>query len=116
MKQIWTQTKAEYHGEFINFDPVMAWPKPVQQPHPPVLVGGAFPYSARRAIRYGDGWVPHRVRKHYADVAALVPQFRAMVTEAGRREEDVPITIWGVQEDRDALLRRPRPGRGSGWC
>ena len=35
-----------------------AWPKPVQKPHPPILVGGAFPYSARRAVRYGDGWMP----------------------------------------------------------
>ena len=58
MKAIWTQAKAEYHGEFVNFGPMMAWPKPVQKPHPPIIVGGAFPYSARRAIRYGDGWMP----------------------------------------------------------
>jgi probable F420-dependent oxidoreductase len=58
MKAIWTKSKAEYHGEFVNFDPMMTWPKPVQKPHPPVIVGGAFPYSARRAIRYGDGWIP----------------------------------------------------------
>src|SRR3984957_3414412 len=50
MRAIWTREKAEYHGELIGFDPIQAWPKPVQQPHPPVLVGGAFPYSARRAI------------------------------------------------------------------
>ncbi|MFC7540919.1 TIGR03619 family F420-dependent LLM class oxidoreductase [Siccirubricoccus deserti] len=43
MKEIWTKSKAEYHGEFVNFDPIMAWPKPVQKPHPPILVGGAFP-------------------------------------------------------------------------
>ena len=58
MKEIWTKSKAEYHGEFVNFDPMMAWPKPLQKPHPPILVGGAFPYSARRAVRYGDGWMP----------------------------------------------------------
>src|SRR6185312_10285589 len=55
MKEIWTKSKAEYHGEFVNFDPMMTWPKPVQKPHPPVIVGGAFPQSARRAIRYGEG-------------------------------------------------------------
>src|ERR1700689_222801 len=49
MKAIWTQTKAEYSGELVNFDPMMAWPKPVQKPHPPIIVGGAFPYAARRA-------------------------------------------------------------------
>ena len=104
MQAIWTTSKPEYHGEFVDFAPMMTWPKPVQKPHPPIIVGGAFPWGAKRAVRYGNGWMPHRVRKHYADVAALIPQFRAMLAEAGRREEDVPITIWGVKEDRDALL------------
>jgi probable F420-dependent oxidoreductase len=58
MKVIWTASKAEYHGEFVNFDPMMTWPKPVQKPHPPIIVGGAFPFGARRALRYGDGWMP----------------------------------------------------------
>ena len=58
MKEIWTKPQAEYHGEFVNFDPMMAWPKPVQKPHPPIHVGGAFPHGARRAVRYGDGWIP----------------------------------------------------------
>jgi probable F420-dependent oxidoreductase len=53
MKVIWTKSKAEYHGEMVTFDPMMAWPKPAQKPHPPILVGGAFPYGARRALRYG---------------------------------------------------------------
>jgi probable F420-dependent oxidoreductase len=102
MKVIWTQSKPEYHGEFVNFDPMMTWPKPMQKPHPPVIVGGAFPYGARRALRCGDGWMPHRVRPAYPDVAALIPQFRQMAAEAAR---SVPITIWGAKEDRDTLLR-----------
>src|ERR1700760_895182 len=53
MKAIWTQDSAEYHGEFVDFGPMQTWPKPVQKPHPPILVGGAFPYSARRAVRSG---------------------------------------------------------------
>lgn len=104
MQAIWTQTKPEYHGEFVDFAPMMTWPKPVQKPHPPIIVGGAFPWGARRAIRYGNGWMPHRVRQHYADVAALVPQFQRMVEEAGRPLADLPITIWGAREDREALL------------
>ena len=63
MKAIWTKSKAEYHGDMVKFDPMMAWPKPAQKPHPPILVGGAFPYGARRAVRYGDGWMPLRRRK-----------------------------------------------------
>ena len=52
------------------------WPKPAQEPHPPVIVGGAFPHSARRAIGYGDGWVPNPSRPSYADVTEFLPQFR----------------------------------------
>ncbi|MBL6079903.1 LLM class F420-dependent oxidoreductase [Belnapia sp. T18] len=104
MQAIWTQAKPEYHGEFVDFAPMMTWPKPVQKPHPPIIVGGAFPWGARRAIRYGNGWMPHRVRQHYADVAALIPQFRQMVGEAGRSLAELPVTIWGAKEDRDALL------------
>ena len=107
MKVIWTKSKAEYHGEFVNFDPMMTWPKPVQKPHPPILVGGAFPYAARRALRYGDGWMPHRARKSYADVRELVPKFREMAAEAGRDPASVPITIWGAKENLD-LLKRDR--------
>ena len=105
MKAIWTKSKAEYHGEFVNFDPMMAWPKPVQKPHPPVLVGGAFPYGARRAVRYGDGWMPIRMRATYADVRDLLPKFHAMAKEANRDPATLPITIWGSKEDEGELKR-----------
>src|ERR1700761_1529492 len=85
MKVIWTQSKAEYHGEFVNFAPMMPWRKPVKNPPPPILVGGAFPYAARRAVRYGDGWFPVDGQPHrYGDMFEAVPKFRAMLTEAGR--------------------------------
>ena len=58
MKAIWTKSKAEYHGDMVTFDPMMAWPKPVQKPYPPILVGGGFPQGPRRAVRYGDVWFP----------------------------------------------------------
>jgi probable F420-dependent oxidoreductase len=104
MKQIWTRTKAEYHGEFIDFDPMMTWPKPVQKPYPPVIVGGAFPYSARRAIRYGDGWVPGSTGGH-RDILDLIPRFRQMAAEAGRDPGSVPITAWYPARDL-ALMHR----------
>jgi len=105
MKAIWTQTKPSYEGQFVKFPPMMAWPKPVQKPHPPVIVGGAFPYAAKRAIAYGDGWIPHKARPQYGDVADFLPEFRKMAKEAGRDPASIPITIWGATEDRD-LLRR----------
>ena len=103
MKAIWTQDIAAYHGKFVEFGPMQAWPKPAQKPHPPVIVGGAFPYGVRRAIRYGDGWLPLASRRSYADVGAFLPQFRQMVAEAGRDPASLPITIFRVDEDPDRL-------------
>jgi alkanesulfonate monooxygenase SsuD/methylene tetrahydromethanopterin reductase-like flavin-dependent oxidoreductase (luciferase family) len=106
MKLIWTKSKAEYHGALVNFPEMMAWPKPVQKPHPPVIVGGAYPQAARRAVRYGDGWIPLAGRPdQYGDVFDFVPKFRAMLKEAGRDEASCPITLFGVQEDADLLKR-----------
>jgi alkanesulfonate monooxygenase SsuD/methylene tetrahydromethanopterin reductase-like flavin-dependent oxidoreductase (luciferase family) len=104
MKAIWSKSKPEYHGEMVNFDPMMTWPKPVQKPHPPIWVGGAFPYGARRAVRYGDGWMPHRARPQYANVRDMLPEFAKLTAEAGR---DVPVTIWGAKED-EAMLKADR--------
>jgi len=106
MKAIWTETKAEYHGEFVNFDPMMTWPKPVQKPHPPILVGGAFPFAARRAVRYGDGWFPLAGRPGQAgDIFDVVPKFRAMLKEAGRDPEDCPVSLSSASDDLDTLKR-----------
>jgi alkanesulfonate monooxygenase SsuD/methylene tetrahydromethanopterin reductase-like flavin-dependent oxidoreductase (luciferase family) len=89
----------------VNFDPMMTWPKPVQKPHPPVIVGGAFPYSARRAIRYGDGWIPHATRNIYAEIADMLPEFRKMATESKRDPKSIEITVWGPKQDADLMKR-----------
>jgi probable F420-dependent oxidoreductase len=105
MRVIWTESKPEYHGEIVDFPPMMTWPKPVQKPHPPVIVGGMFPHAARRAIRYGNGWIPHSRRPQYEDVTDYLPQFREMLKEAGRDLAEVPVTVWGVPPDLDRLKR-----------
>jgi probable F420-dependent oxidoreductase len=105
MKEVWTKTKAEYHGEMVDFPEMMAWPKPVQKPHPPILVGGAFPQAARRAVRYGDGWAPIAGRGPDGDVDELLPKFHQMLSEAGRDPQSVPVTLFGVPEDVDRLAR-----------
>jgi probable F420-dependent oxidoreductase len=102
MKEIWTKETPEYHGEFVNFDPMMAGPKPVQKPHPPIHVGGAFPHGARRAIRYGDGWIPVAGREDLTDV---IPKFHEMAREAGRDPSSIEITLFGLSEDVDRLKR-----------
>jgi len=105
MKAIWTQSKPEYHGEFVNFPPMMTWPKPIQKPYPPIIVGGAFPHAARRAVRYGDGWVPIAGRAPYGDVDEYLPKFKQMMSEAGRDPAGLPITLFGGTEDADLLKR-----------
>jgi probable F420-dependent oxidoreductase len=105
MRAIWTQSEPEYHGDIVDFPKMRTWPKPLQQPHPPVIVGGAFPHSARRALRYGDGWVPNASRPNYADVTEFLPQFRQMAAEAGRDPAGVPISIFGAPENLDRLKR-----------
>ena len=106
MREIWTKSKAEYHGEFVNFDPMMTWPKPVQKPHPPVIVGGAFPYAARRAARYGDGWIPLAGRPtQYGDAFDYVPKFREMLKENGRDPATFPVSLFYGIEDIDTLKR-----------
>ena len=103
LKTIWTQTKPEFKGEFQSFEPMMTWPKPVQKPHPPILVGGAMPHAARRAIAYGDGWIPLGGRG--ADVLEQLPRFRQMAAEAGRDADSLPVSVFGAEMDEDMLKR-----------
>jgi probable F420-dependent oxidoreductase len=106
MRAIWTQDVAEYHGEIVDFGPMQAWPKPARKPHPPVYVGGAFPYSARRAIRYADGWLPQAARHgSYRQIGEMIPEFRRMATEAGRDPDTIAITVWHSRRDPEQIKR-----------
>jgi probable F420-dependent oxidoreductase len=101
LKTIWTQTKPAYDGKFQSFEPMMTWPKPVQKPHPPILVGGAFPHAANRAIAYGDGWIPLGGRG--ADILEQLPRVRQMAAEAGREPDSLSISVFGAAMDADEL-------------
>ena len=105
MKAIWTQEKPEYHGDIVDFPPMQTWPKPVQQPYPPVIVGGAFPWAERRAIRYGDGWIPLAGGARYGDPLDYLPRFHRMAEEAGRDPQSLAVTVGGAPEDPDLLKR-----------
>jgi probable F420-dependent oxidoreductase len=102
MKAIWTESKPEYRGDIVNFDTMMTWPKPAQKPHPPVILGGAFPWAARRAVRYGDGWYPNAASGNPEE---YIPAFRKMAQEAGRDPASLPVTLGGAPEDADTLKR-----------
>jgi hypothetical protein len=97
--------QARVPRQIRQFRPNDGVAKPVQQPYPPVIVGGAFPHGARRAVRYGEGWVPVASRAEtYGNVFQTVPKFRAMLTEAGRDPVSCPVTLFGAAE----LLKRYR--------
>jgi probable F420-dependent oxidoreductase len=111
MKQIWTEEKAEYHGEHVDFDPIFAWPKPAQKPHPPIHVGGAYPGGMRRALRYGNGWIPIGARDD--DVVTHLPALREEADKQGRSLDGFEVTVYGAPPDpaklaemRDAGIHR----------
>ena len=111
LKIIWTESKPEFSGKFVNFEPMMTWPKPIQKPHPQIFIGGGFPHAAKRAISYGDGWMPIGGRGW--NVVETLPKFRQMAAEAGRNPDDLGITIFGATDDaamlkgyRDASVNR----------
>ena len=108
MKAIWTQDEAEYHGDLVDFDPIYMWPKPAQSPHPPIHVGGGFPGGARRAIRYGDGWMPIGGRD--GDIAERLPHFREMAREAGRDPERIEVSVFAAESKQAALARHRDAG------
>ena len=95
MKTIWSEDEAAYHGEFVNFDAIWSWPKPLQEPHPPILVGGEHSNNLKRVVRYGDGWMPHpRDKRSFADE---VKQLNDLAAAAGRRP--IPVSLFGVEPE-----------------
>jgi len=99
MKQIWTQDNAQYHGKFVNFEPLWSWPKPVQKPHPPILLGGHGPKALQRVVAYCDGWMPISVRA--GDITTEVKDLQRRAREAGRGP--IPVSIFGAPAQEEAL-------------
>ena len=101
MKEIWTQDEAEFHGEFVNFDPVWSWPKPVQRPHPPVLLGGETAYTLQRVVDFCDGWFP-RARDPQLVLEAL-QDLRRRAELAGREMASISVSVFGAAADKESL-------------
>ena len=90
MRELWTAEKAEFHGEFVDFDPVYSWPKPVRRPHPPIWVGGGEGAFGRVAD-FGDVWLANRTAPEQ-----LGPQIERLREAAGR---EVPVTVYAAPDD-----------------
>lgn len=91
IKAIWTQEEAEYHGELVDFGPMRSWPKPVQKPHPPIILGGSGPKILERVVRYADGWMPNR-----GDVIERIPELQELARAAGRGH--IPVSYFPKAE------------------
>jgi probable F420-dependent oxidoreductase len=107
MKAIWASDEAAYHGEHVDFDPIWSWPKPVQQPHPPILVGGNSDAALRRVVAFGDGWIPNPETRLSA-LPERIDALQRLAEEAGR--DRIPVTFYGLKPDRDSLRRYEEAG------
>jgi len=103
MKAIWTQEAAEFHGQFVNFEPMWAHPKPAQKPHPPVLLGGETGHTLQRVVDFCEGWLP-RGRGGF-DIAPGLADLRARALKAGRDPKSISVTVFGTSPEPAVLAR-----------
>jgi probable F420-dependent oxidoreductase len=102
MKRIWTEDEAEFHGEFVSFDPIWQWPKPAQKPHPPIVVGGNGPHTLERVLEYGDEWMPS-LSWAGLPIEERIGELQRLARAAGRGS--IPVSIFGVPRDPRAIER-----------
>src|SRR5215831_1547477 len=115
MKAVWTQEAPAYRGEFCHFPPVISNPKPVQQPHPPIIFGGNTEPAFRRVVQHGDGWFGFNILPEAT--TQMVQRIGQLATEAGKRVDDMflsvgvsdqcqPVTLDALKRYRDAGVRQ----------
>jgi probable F420-dependent oxidoreductase len=108
MKKIWTEDAPQYHGTFVNFDPLWSWPKPVQKPHPPILLGGHTPFVLDRVVEFCDGWLPIGIRA--VNVIEGIRDLRQRAEKAGRDPRSISVTIFGTSADPAAIAQYREAG------
>ncbi|MBT4486732.1 MAG: LLM class F420-dependent oxidoreductase [Rhodospirillaceae bacterium] len=104
MKEIWTNEQASYHGDFVNFDAIISYPKPVQEPHPPIIFGGATPLARQRVVDFCDGWMPIDVL--LTDLPEAIADLHRRAEAAGRDPASIDVTMFAFDgADGDTILR-----------
>jgi probable F420-dependent oxidoreductase len=100
--EIWTKDQAEFHGEFVDFDPIFCWPKPVQSPHPPIYVGGGSRRTFERVAEYGDAWLANGLPP-----LQLQPRLEELRQVVGR---EVPVTLYNATDEQETVAGYRRLG------
>ena len=102
LRAIWSQENAEFHGEYVNFDPLWSWPKPVQKNGPPILLGADSKWAAKRVVEYCDGWMPLAAR---GEASKGLARLREAAARAGRRFGSLNLTAFGVAPKHEVVGR-----------
>jgi probable F420-dependent oxidoreductase len=111
MKELWTKAEAEFHGKYYDFPPVRSFPKPAQQPHPPILVGGNAPNVLKRVVAWGNGWMPGRVS--VVDIRRGCATLRELAEQAGRDPMSLEVMAFGAAgqfRDRTSIKEMEEAG------
>ena len=101
MKTLWTEEEAGFHGRYYDFPPVRSYPKPVQKPHPPILIGGAAKNVLGRVVDHADGWLPNRITPQA--LAEARRDLDRLAGEAGRNPASITISVYGQPPERDIV-------------
>ena len=122
VRTIWRDEEAEFHGQHVSFDKIWCHPKPVQQPGPPIVIGGSSKHALARAVRYCDGWIPIHTGRELAGMRASLAALERALAEKGRSRASFSVSIYGVAQrpeviaeyaelgvDRLLFLMRPEP-------
>lgn len=106
MKAIWSDDAAEFHGRHVDFDPIWQWPKPVQRPHPPIVMGGNGPGTLPRIVEYADEWMP--IPSRGGAIEERIPELRRLAAAAGRAH--IPVSLYGGRPDAASIARYQAAG------
>jgi alkanesulfonate monooxygenase SsuD/methylene tetrahydromethanopterin reductase-like flavin-dependent oxidoreductase (luciferase family) len=103
MKAIWANHEASFAGEFVKFDRIISYPKPVQKPHPPIILGSATPQGRNRVAEYCDGWIP--IDLLVDDLPPAIADLKAKTKAAGRDPGAIEVSVFAFQPNPDQLAR-----------
>ena len=101
MKEIWTKDEPEYHGKYVDFDPIWSWPKPVTKPHPPVYLGGYTEYTRQRVVDFCEGWLP--IGFSQTAIVEGLADLDRRAEEAGRSRDTINVSVFGTRPQKEVI-------------